>query len=132
MAVAAIIAALLFIPVTKWMIDGLHYVGSAGESGAAPGWGDIYLCAIVGLVVTGLLFVITDYYTSTRFAPVKSTARASVTGHATNIIQGLAQGLQATALPALVIVLAIYVAYKTAGIYGIGVAVMSQLSLCGV
>jgi K(+)-stimulated pyrophosphate-energized sodium pump len=128
MIVAALIAAVLFIPLTNWMMDGL----TLAKGGDAPSWGDIYLCAIVGLVVTGALFVITDYYTSTRFSPVKSTARASVTGHATNIIQGLAQGLQATALPALVIVLGIYVSYKTAGTYGIGVAVMSQLSLCGV
>ena len=64
-----------------------------------PTWTDIYFCALIGLAVTGALFVITDYYTSTRFAPVKSTARASETGHATNIIQGLAQGLQATAAP---------------------------------
>ena len=77
------------------------------------------------------LFLITDYYTSTRFSPVKSTARASETGHATNIIQGLAQGLQATALPALVIVLGIVGAQELAGIYGIGVAVMAQLSLTG-
>jgi K(+)-stimulated pyrophosphate-energized sodium pump len=76
--------------------------------------------------------VITDYYTSTRFSPVKKTARASITGHATNIIQGLAQGFQATALPALVIILGIYFSYKLAGTYGVGVAVMSQLSLCGV
>ncbi len=75
--------------------------------------------------------MITDYYTSTRFSPVKKTARASITGHATNIIQGLAQGLQATALPALVIVVGIYVSYKLAGVYGIGVAVMAQLSLTG-
>ena len=76
--------------------------------------------------------MITDYYTSTRFSPVKSTARASQTGHATNIIQGLAQGYQATALPAIVIALGIFGAWKLGhGIYGIGVAVMAQLSLTG-
>ena len=80
--------------------------------------------------------MITDYYTSTRFSPVKKTAAASQTGHATNIIQGLAQGLQATALPALVLVLGILASWKlagggTTGIYGIGVAVMGQLSLTG-
>ena len=75
--------------------------------------------------------MITDYYTSTRFSPVKSTAQASETGHATNIIQGLAQGMQATALPALVIVLGIFGANELAGIYGVGVAVMAQLSLTG-
>lgn len=121
---AAIISALLFIPVTNWMMDDL-----AGEN--APSWTDIYFCGLIGLAVTGALFVITDYYTSTRFAPVKSTARASETGHATNIIQGLAQGLQATAAPAIVIVLAIWGADELAGIYGIAVAVMAQLSLCG-
>jgi K(+)-stimulated pyrophosphate-energized sodium pump len=129
MIVAGVIAAVLFLPITSWMMDGLQYASRDGE---APSWGDIYVCALVGLVVTGLLFVITDYYTSTRFSPVKSTAQASVTGHATNIIQGLAKGFQATALPALVIVVGIYVSYELADIYGIGVAVMSQLSLCGV
>ncbi len=82
--------------------------------------------------MTACLFVITDYYTSTRFSPVKSTARASQTGHATNIIQGLAQGYQATAAPAIVIALGIFGAWKLGhGIYGIGVAVMAQLSLTG-
>jgi K(+)-stimulated pyrophosphate-energized sodium pump len=87
-------------------------------------------------VVTACLFVLTDYYTSTRFAPVRKTAAASQTGHATNIISGLAQGLQATALPALVLVLGILASWQVAGggavgIYGIGVAVMGQLSLTG-
>jgi K(+)-stimulated pyrophosphate-energized sodium pump len=118
------LAALLFLPVTAWMMDDL-------PGADAPSWGDIYLCALIGLAVTASLFVITDYYTSTRFAPVKSTARASVTGHATNIIQGLAQGMQATALPALVIVFGIFGANELAGIYGVGVAVMAQLSLTG-
>jgi K(+)-stimulated pyrophosphate-energized sodium pump len=127
MIVAGILAALLFIPVTLWMMDDLTRIGG----GAGPGVWDIYLCSLIGLGVTAALFVLTDYYTSTRFGPVKSTAQASVTGHATNIIQGLAQGLQATALPALVIVLGIYGAYELAGIYGIGVAVMAQLSLTG-
>jgi K(+)-stimulated pyrophosphate-energized sodium pump len=121
---SGVLAALLFLPVTAWMMDDL-----GGPD--APSWTDIYLCALVGLGVTACLFVITDYYTSTRFSPVKSTARASVTGHATNIIQGLAQGMQATALPALVIVLGIFGANELAGIYGVGVAVMAQLSLTG-
>jgi K(+)-stimulated pyrophosphate-energized sodium pump len=127
---AGVIAAVLFIPVTQWMVDDLHYAQAA--RGAAPTAWDLYLCGLVGLAVTALLFVITDYYTSTRFSPVKKTSRASETGHATNIIQGFASGLQATAAPALVIVLGIYVSWKLAGIYGIGVAVMAQLSLCGV
>ena len=125
--VAGVISALLFLPITNWMMGDLV----ATEAGVTPSWTDIYFCALIGLAVTGALFVITDYYTSTRFSPVKSTAKASETGHATNIIQGLAQGLQATAAPAIVIVLAIWGASELAGIYGIAVAVMAQLSLCG-
>ena len=103
---------------------------------SVPSVTDLYLCSLVGIAVTALLFVITDYYTSTRFGPVRKTAEASQTGHATNIISGLAQGLQATALPALVLVLGILCSWKlagggTQGIYGIGVAVMGQLSLTG-
>ncbi|HET9740098.1 MAG TPA: sodium-translocating pyrophosphatase [Solirubrobacteraceae bacterium] len=128
MIVAGVLAALLFIPVTMWMMDDLSFISGRGT---APGVWDIYVCALIGLGVTAALFVLTDYYTSTRFGPVKSTAQASVTGHATNIIQGLAKGLQATALPALVIVLGIFGSYELAGVYGIGVAVMAQLSLTG-
>jgi K(+)-stimulated pyrophosphate-energized sodium pump len=124
---SGVLAALLFLPVTLWMMDDLRLRGGA----SGPSATDIYFCALIGLAITAALFVITDYYTSTRFKPVKSTARASVTGHATNIIQGLASGLQATALPALVIVLGIFGANELAGIYGIGVAVMAQLSLTG-
>ncbi|MGH2927391.1 MAG: proton/sodium-translocating pyrophosphatase, partial [Solirubrobacteraceae bacterium] len=87
--------------------------------------------ALIGLGITGLLFVITDYYTSTRFSPVKRTARASQTGHATNIIEGLAVGMQATALPVIVIAAGILVANHFAGLFGIGVAVMAQLSMTG-
>jgi K(+)-stimulated pyrophosphate-energized sodium pump len=129
------LAALVFLPFTYWLMHGLTISGG----GAAPKWWHYYLCALIGLVVTACLFVITDYYTSTRFSPVKSTAAASQTGHATNIIQGLAKGYQATALPAIVIALGIFGAWKLAGgdshgahgIYGIGVAVMAQLSLTG-
>ena len=128
LVVSGVLAAVFFLPVTAWMMDGLAFEAASGE---APGWGDIYICALVGLGVTAALFVITDYYTSTRFSPVRSTAKASETGHATNIIQGLAQGMQATALPALVIVLGIFGANELAGIYGVGVAVMAQLSLTG-
>ncbi len=128
LVVSGVLAAIFFLPITNWMMDGLEFEAASGD---APGWGDIYICALIGLGVTAALFVITDYYTSTRFSPVKSTAKASETGHATNIIQGLAQGMQATALPALVIVLGIFGANELAGIYGVGVAVMAQLSLTG-
>ena len=128
MGVAGVIAAIAFLPITYAMMDDLRF---AGTRLAGPSPGDLYLCALIGLGVTALLFVITDYYTSTRFGPVKKTAKASETGHATNIIQGLSSGLQATALPAIVIVLGILLGYHLAGIYGIGVAVMAQLSLTG-
>ncbi len=128
--VSALISAIAFYPVTKWLMDGLN-VTSTDLTADAPGVGDLYLCALIGLAVTAFLFVITDYYTSTRFRPVKTIAEASQTGHATNIIQGIAQGLQSTAAPAIVLALAILGANELAGIYGIGVAVMAQLSLCG-
>jgi K(+)-stimulated pyrophosphate-energized sodium pump len=129
------LAALAFLPFTYWL---MHHLTISG-GGAAPKWWHYYLCSLIGLVITACLFVITDYYTSTRFSPVKSTAAASQTGHATNVIQGLAKGYQATALPAIVIALGIFGAWKLAGgdshgahgIYGIGVAVMAQLSLAG-
>jgi K(+)-stimulated pyrophosphate-energized sodium pump len=118
------LAAAAFYPITKWLMDGV----TGGEN---PSVGDLYLCSIVGIGVTAFLFVLTDYYTSTRFSPVKKTSAASQTGHATNIIQGFASGLQATALPAIVLVLGILGSWKLGGIYGIGVAVMGQLSLTG-
>jgi K(+)-stimulated pyrophosphate-energized sodium pump len=129
------LAALAFLPITLLMMDDLHYksgVSSLLRAGAeAPTGIDLWLCTLVGVGVTAGLFVITDYYTSTRFRPVRTTARASQTGHATNIIQGLAQGLQSTAAPAILLVLGILAANELAGIYGIGVAVMAQLSLTG-
>jgi K(+)-stimulated pyrophosphate-energized sodium pump len=133
--VSGAIAAAAFAPVTYWLMKDLTFA-QVGNAVSTPSWGKFYLCALIGIAVTALLFRLTDYYTSTRFSPVKKTARASVTGHATNIIQGFGSGLQATALPALVLVLGIFGAWKlagggTTGIYGIGVAVMGQLSLTG-
>jgi K(+)-stimulated pyrophosphate-energized sodium pump len=133
--VSGVLAALAFLPITLLMMDDLSYkeeVSSLLRVGdAAPGAIDLYLCTLIGIAVTAGLFVITDYYTSTRFRPVRTTARASQTGHATNIIQGLAQGFQSTAAPAILLALGILVANELAGIYGIGVAVMAQLSLTG-
>jgi K(+)-stimulated pyrophosphate-energized sodium pump len=127
---SGLLAAAAFYPVTQWLMDDITYREVQNHLNA-PGVGRLYLCSLIGIGVTALLFVITDYYTSTRFGPVRKTARASETGHATNIIQGLAQGFQSTAAPAIVIALGIYAANQLAGIYGIGVAVMAQLSLTG-
>ena len=129
---SGVLAALAFLPVTYWLMRNITLKSGA----AAPHWWKFYLCALIGVGITALLFVITDYFTSTRFAPVKSTARASQTGHATNIIQGLAQGFQSTAPPAIVVALGILGAWKlggsgSQGIYGIAVAVMAMLSLAG-
>jgi K(+)-stimulated pyrophosphate-energized sodium pump len=128
--VSAVLSAAAFYPITAWLMDDLTLLSAEGLD-FAPSVGELWLCALIGLAVTAGLFVITDYYTSTRFRPVKTISRSSVTGHATNIIQGLAQGFQSTAAPALLIALAILGADELAGIYGIGVAVMAQLSLTG-
>jgi K(+)-stimulated pyrophosphate-energized sodium pump len=135
LVVSGLIAAAAFAPITYWLMRNLTFK-VVGSSVNAPSWVHLYLCSLIGIAVTALLFGLTEYYTSTRFAPVKKTAKASITGHATNIIQGFSSGLQATALPALVIVLGILGAWKLAGggitgIYGILVAAMGLLSLTG-
>ena len=117
--VAAILSAIGFIPICK-----------AYASDQFSFW-DLYGCSLIGLAVTVLLVGITEFYTGTRWQPVKGISRASLTGHATNIIEGLAIGMQATAAPVIVIAAAIVGAYEIAGLYGIGVAVMAQLALTG-
>ncbi len=92
---------------------------------------DLFYCGAVGLIITALIIVITEYYTSTEYRPVRSIASASVTGHGTNVIQGLAVSLEATALPALVIIAGIIVAYGFAGLFGIAIAVSTMLALAG-
>ena len=92
---------------------------------------DLFYCGIVGLVITTLIVVITEYYTGTGYRPVKSIAQASVTGHGTNVIQGLAVSLESTALPALVIIAGILITYNLAGLYGIAIAVTTMLALAG-
>ncbi len=131
--VSGLISVVAFYPITDWLMsDPLQFgVGDPGSALSGVSVTDLWLCAVIGVVVTALLFVITDFYTSTRFRPVRTIAKASETGHATNIIQGLAQGYQATAVPAVVLILAILFANDLAGIYGIAVAVMAQLSLTG-
>jgi len=91
----------------------------------------LFWCAVVGLVITALIVVITEYYTGTNFRPVKSIAEASRTGHGTNVIQGLAVSLESTALPALVIVAGIIATYSLAGLFGIAIAVTAMLALAG-
>jgi K(+)-stimulated pyrophosphate-energized sodium pump len=118
--VATIISALIFIPVTQ-----------AFDTSGNFSFGNLYGSALIGLAVTALLVGITEFYTGTRWNPVKSISRASQTGHATNIIEGLAIGMQATAAPVVVIAIGILVANHLAGLFGIGVAVMAQLSMTG-
>ncbi|MFI4990503.1 MAG: sodium-translocating pyrophosphatase [Solirubrobacterales bacterium] len=135
LVVSGVLAAAAFAPITYWLMRSLSFT-TVGDSVNPPAWWHLYLCSLIGIAVTALLFGLTEYYTSTRFSPVRKTAKASETGHATNIIQGFSSGLQATALPAIVIVLGIFGAWKLAGggvtgIYGIGVAVMGLLSLTG-
>ena len=114
--------------VTEWVIgfDAEVEVSNASFSGI-----DIFLCAVVGLVVTGLLIWVTEYYTSTEYRPVRSIAQASTTGHGTNVIQGLAISMEATAIPALIICGAIIVSFLLAGLLGIAIAVTAMLALAG-
>ena len=117
--VATVLSAIGFVPVTM-AFDNDNFT-----------FGELYGCALIGLTVTFLLVAITEYYTGTRWGPVKAISRASLTGHATNVIEGLAVGMQATALPVIVIAVGICGAAGLAGLYGIGVAVMAQLSMTG-
>ncbi len=107
-------------------IDNSFMVGERTITGM-----DIFWCGIVGLVLTGLIIWITEYYTGTAYRPVKSIAEASKTGHATNIIQGLAVGMEATALPAIAIAAAILIAFNLAGVLGLGFAATTMLALAG-
>ena len=105
-------------------------VGSGAEATSVTGL-SLFVCALIGLAVTGLIVWITEYYTSTEFRPVRSIAQASTTGHGTNVIQGLAISMESTALPVLVICFGIVLSYLSAGLFGIAVAATTMLSLAG-
>jgi K(+)-stimulated pyrophosphate-energized sodium pump len=119
---SALLSAVAFLPATQWLMG-----GEPGDAATA-----IYLSALVGLVVTAFLVMITEYYTSTAYKPVRDIAQASTTGHGTNVIAGLAVGMKSTALPVLVIAGGVLAAYELAGIYGIAIAAVSMLSMAGI
>ena len=125
--VNAVLSAVLYLPITFWLFHTPQTIG--GHTYTAGG---IYLASLVGLVLTGAVVLITNYYTSTSYSPVRKIALASETGHATNIIAGLATGQRATALPVICIAIAILISYKAGEFYGIAVAVMSMLSMSGI
>lgn len=126
--VSALLSAAAFFPLTAALFpDGIHIAGKGTCSAQS-----IFLASLIGLVMTYVVLLITNYYTSTDHRPVRRIAKASETGHATNIIAGLAAGLHATALPVAFIGIAIMLSYHFAGLYGIAVAVMSMLSMSGI
>jgi K(+)-stimulated pyrophosphate-energized sodium pump len=120
--VSGVLAAAAFYPITKLLMT------NNGKYSIL----DLFICSLVGLVVTGALVVITEYFTSTKYSPVKSIAAASVSGHGTNVIQGLAISMKSTAWPLATIVIGIMTTYHFAGLYGIAVAAMSMLSMTGI
>lgn len=126
----AIFSAIAIFFLTETWFDGKIWADSSGHLTFTPH--NLFICALTGLGVTGLLIWITEYYTSTKYYPVQSIAKASMTGHATNIIQGLAISLQSTALPVIVILAGILISYLNAGLYGIGIAATSMLALAGI
>jgi len=119
---SSILALVGFYPVTKYLManNGLY------------SFTNIYLAAIIGIIVTGGMVVITEYYTSKKYRPVKEIAKASTSGHGTNVIMGLAMGMEATAMPIVIIVAGILASFWLAGLYGVSVAAMSMLSMAGI
>jgi K(+)-stimulated pyrophosphate-energized sodium pump len=125
-----VLSLVALLPVLMWTFGGLDVqLGVEGGKQFTP-W-SLFWCGIAGLVITGLIIVITEYYTATGKRPVNSIAEASVTGHGTNVIQGLAVSLESTALPAIVIIVGIIVTYNLAGLFGIAFAVTTMLALAG-
>ena len=118
--VSAVIALLAFIPVTQAMM-----------AGSAAGVWNIYWCAVIGILLTVAMVMITEYYTATEYSPVRHVAKASTTGHATNIIAGLGVSMKSTALPVLAVCAAIWGAHFFAGLYGIAIAATAMLSMTG-
>jgi K(+)-stimulated pyrophosphate-energized sodium pump len=125
-----IITGVLSVGALYWVITTL-VPGDVTVGDKTFGGMELFYCGLVGLVVTALIVVITEYYTGTGFRPVKSVAKASVSGHGTNVIQGLAMSLESTAAPALVIIAGIIVTYGLAGLFGIAIATTAMLSLAG-
>jgi len=122
LAASAVIALIAFYPITRWLMSGLEgYTVN-----------NIYATAVVGLILTAVMVWLTDYYTSKKFKPVQDIAKASTTGHGTNIIAGLAISMKSTALPVLFIMAAILTSYHFAGLYGIAIAAVAMLSLTGI
>ncbi len=125
---SAVISAILLLPVTEWVVGFGTEMTARGITFTGL---DLYICGLVGLVVTGAIIWITEYYTGTEYRPVRSVAQASVTGHATNVIQGLAISMEATAVPALIICAGIIITFLLAGLLGIAIAVTTMLALAG-
>jgi K(+)-stimulated pyrophosphate-energized sodium pump len=128
----AVLSAIVIYPITMYALGDMEAVIGANLDGTGGFTGRmLYYCMFLGLVITGLIVWITEYYTGTNYRPVRSIAKASETGHGTNVIQGLAISLESTALPTLVIVVGIVVAFKLAGLIGIAFAATSMLALAG-
>ena len=127
--VTAVTSLLIMYPVTDSII-GIKSTYNNNAGAIFTGL-DIYICGVVGFVITGLLIWVTEYYTGTNYRPVKSVAKSSTTGHGTNVIQGLAISMEATAIPALIIVAGILYTNSLAGLYGIAIAVTAMLALTG-
>jgi len=119
---AGVLAAIAFYPLTNWFMSGNGMYSTL----------NIYLSSLIGLLVTAAMVVITEYYTSTKYKPVKDIAEASTTGHGTNIITGLAVSMKSTVWPVIVIVAAMWGAFELAGIFGIAIAAMAMLSMAGI
>ncbi len=127
--VAAVLSAIAYWFATGQVMGGVE--AAMGSPGLYDAW-RLWVCGIIGLAITGLLMWITEYYTGTQYPPVQAIAKASTTGHATNIITGLAVSMKSTTLPMITIVIGILIAFGLSGLYGVAIAVMAMLSMAGV